>query len=504
MPLGNDRGSNKDLLGAIAAGTFTLIPNAVIPNNTDRFMTSQVVSWVYIQPITNRTSIELPRWDELIAVPQTGTSSTVTFTDEVGPLQYVAHDLSSGATFTFTTVGSGTTYTASGTLPAGRSYDFTVSSVTGISTFGITSQGTLTAVVSGSLPNYHFTTVTNGVTRVVAKTAAVTVIGNVQGFNAPHYGAYHPGTGNLFISNMGDRTLKILNTSTSTASLSVPLPAYPGGGTVIGSNARAVIHVPSIDRIWVKDEADYIYEYNPYTNTFISTPVVTPSDLSAVNYGYEMIYVPDIDRVFNFLLLSGHIDVINPHNYLITNTISLLLKQSNYSAQSAPTLVKCYSGVAPGNGFCYVSSYSFVYVVINLSTLTAVNNTCYALGPASNFMAGLTYYNGSDSPDTFYICDTGSSYVYIIKGATNPVTATIQIITVGTSPSSIMYSSVRSVFYVGFYQNNSASVSTFSTATFTQGSSLSSGLSPVDTVYNPANGKMYALNYASNTVSILT
>lgn len=502
MPLGNDRGSNKDLLGAIAAGTFTLIPNAVIPNNTDRFMTSQVVSWVYIQPILNRTSIELPRWDELIAVPQTA-NSNVTFLDEVGPLQYVAHDLSSGATFTFTTVGSGTTYTASGTLPAGRSYDFTVSSVTGISTFGITSQGTLTAVVSGSLPNYHFTTVTNGVTRVVAKAAAVTVITTVQGFNAPHYGAYHPGTGNLFISNLGDRTLKTLNTANSTASLSVPLPAYPGSGTAIGSNARAVIYVPSIDRIWVKDEGDYIYEYNPYTNTFTSTPVVTPSDLSTTSYGYEMIYVPDIDRVFNFLLNTGVIDVINPHNYLKTNLISLNLPTANEAVLYNP--MRVYSGVAPGNGFCYLCSYSFKYAVINLSTLGVVNNLLYRLANIpSNFMAGLCYYNGSDSPDTFYICDTGNSNVYIIHGASNPATAIINNVVVGTSPSSIMYSSVRNVFYVGFYQNNSASVSTFSTATFTQGSSLSSGLSPVDTIYNPANGKMYALNYASNTVSILT
>lgn len=501
MPLGNDRGSNKDLLAAISAGTFVLQSNAVVPNTTDRFDTAQVTSWVFVQAISNRTSIELPRWDELIPIPQGGTS-TVNFIDEVGPLQYVAHNTSTGATYTFTTTGSGSSYTGTGHLPSGANYDFTVSSVTGISAFGITISGAVASVAPGSLSSFTFSTTVNGVVTLNAK-AAVGIVTTVQGFNAPHYGAYHPGTGNVYISNIGDRTLKTLNTASNTASLSVPLPAYPGGGTSTGSNARGVIYVPGIDRIWVKDEADYIYEYNPYTNTFVSTPVVTPSDLSTSSYGYEMVYVPDVDRVFNFMLHSGLIDVINPHTYGKTNLI--LLNTLKVSGATAASIFNVYSGVAPGNGYCYLSSYSHCYAVINLSTLTVVNNTYYPLPSAStNFMAGLCYYNGTDSPDSFYICDTGGSAVYVIQGATNPVTAIINKYTVGASPNSILYSPIRKQFYVGFYQNSAAAVTTYTTSTFTQVTTLPAGLSPVETIYNPSNGQIYALNYAANTVTVVT
>ena len=502
MPLGNDRGSNKDLLNAISGGTFTLVTGSVIPNNTDRFTASQVVTYVYVQPISNRTATERPRWDELIAIPQV-VSSTVTIADEVGPLQYVAHDLGSGATFTFTTTGSNTTYTASGTLPANKNYDFTVSSIAGIASFGITSQGVVTSVVPANLASYNFATVASGNTYVTAKAVQISVVTTIQGFNGPHYGAYHPGTGNMFIGNIGDRSLKVLNTATSSASLSIPLPSYPGNGTATGSNTRGVIYVPGIDRIWVRDEAGYIYEFNPYLSTFKTFPVVTPSDVSVLSYGYEMLYVSDIDRVFSFLLNSGKIDVINPHNYLITNNI-LLNQNTAGQTPSGGNVFRVYSGVAPGNGYCYLSSYSNRYAVINLSTLSVVTNLVYLLANSSNFMAGICYYNGADSPDTVLITDTGGNSVYRISGAMNPATAVISKFVVGTSPSGITYSPVRSCFYVGFYLSQGLAVNTYSTGTFTQGVMLAAGLSPVYTIYNPSSGKMYALNYASNTVTVLT
>ncbi len=276
--------------------------------------------------------------------------------------------------------------------------------------------------------------------------------------NTPNCGLITVGNGpytstivgsNLYINNLNDGTISVLNPSTSLVT-----------DTILGDSATSSVLVGSTLYVLHSASGEVIV-MDTTTNSFITTLSTGSAPFYATLVGADL-YVNN----FN----SGQVSVVDTDTNTISDTI-----------------------VTPGN------PYSSVLVGTDLYATNAVGSEVYVIDTNTNTLTdtitvGSSPYFSTLVGTDLYVNNSGEDTISVIDTNTNTVTDTI---TVGSSP----YSSV--LVGTDLYVNNSGSsnVSVIDTVTNIIIDTITVGDTPIYSTLAGTN--LYVNNFDSNNVSVI-
>ncbi|MEI6752953.1 MAG: FISUMP domain-containing protein [Paludibacter sp.] len=269
-------------------------------------------------------------------------------------------------------------------------------------------------------------------------------------------------TSYAYVSNQGNNTVSVINTSTNTVTATVNVGNTPSGVSISPDGKKVYVSNGGSNTVSV---------INTATNTVTSTIAVGSSP-------YGICVSPDGSKVYVANEVSSNVSVINT----ATNTV----------------LATVAAGSHP-NGISISPDGSKVYVVNwgnnNVNVINTATNTVTATITVGNGPFGVCV-----SPDgsKAYVTNRNSNTVSVINTATNTVTATVAV---GTFPFGISVSPDGSKVYVANQSSNTVSV--ISTTTNTVTATVAVGTNPFGTSVSPDGTKVYVSNINSNNVSVI-
>jgi YVTN family beta-propeller protein len=312
----------------------------------------------------------------------------------------------------------------------------------------------------------------------IAAFVAASLLGSAQSFAQ-----------NAYITNSGDNTVSVIDTTTDTVTATIP----------VGNSPYGVAVTPDGNRVYITNEGDNtVSVIDTTTNTVTATiPVGGLPEGVAVS--------PDGSRVYTS---GGVISTLREYSVSVINTAT------NTVIATIP--IPYGVGVYPPNSLSVAPDGSKVYIttlsggaVINTATNTVIATFMAGENPADVVVTpdGSKLYALSDR------CEVGCG-IYVINTATNTTITTIYDLfgpevfygprTVSVSPnSSKVYVAANCLFITNCGPNI---VAVIDTATNTVIATIPVGISsfPVGGVsVTPDGSKVYAANFADNSVSVI-
>ncbi|WP_163803874.1 beta-propeller fold lactonase family protein [Mycolicibacterium anyangense] len=390
----------------------------------------------------NQTPTAAPR--QLAATPQGLVVGTLGANDYDGdPLQYAVTQNPLRGTVT---VGQDGTYTyqAAATLAAsGGTDDFTVavSDVTqGLHLFD--GNGTRVVHVVVTVPD------------PAAQSAQIAV------GDTPSALAVSPDGKRLYVANLGDNSLSVVDTSTNTTIATVG----------VGSNPVALALSPTAGRAYVVNSGgDSVSVIDTQTNTVLLTTQVGDSPTAiALNPGGSRAYVVNSG--------SGTVSVIDTSTNFVVGTIAV---------GQAPSAIAMTS-----DGRAFVTNYlDKTASVID----TATNRVVFTIGLNASPSALALSPDGT----SVYVTDLFRNAVSVIDTKTGATT----VITVGANPDAVALSDNGARAYVVNSADNTVSV--IDTVSRSVIDTITVGNTPDAVALNPVGAVVYVANSNDNTVSAI-
>ena len=264
-----------------------------------------------------------------------------------------------------------------------------------------------------------------------------------------------------YITNCGDNTVSVINTSNNTVVAIVPVGNSPFGVAITPNGAFA----------YVTNTADNtVSVINTANNTEVGTVAVgngpfgvaiTPNGASAyvVNGGGQSVSVIDI----------------------ATNTVTATISIGQNNG---------FVAITPNGAFAYVSVFSGLIDVIDTSSNTVVT-TVSTGGAGTNLAFVAITPNGSFA----YVAASGKNVVYVVSTATNTVSATIPV---GNFPVGVAITQNGTLAYVANQNDNTVSV--INTGTNTVVTTIPVGTKPYGVAVAPGDDdSQFALLNGNNT-----
>ncbi len=475
-----------DLSSNTASSTFTVLPASVFLSPTNGHVGTKVTVSGSGYQGTSRVTIEYDG-SKVTTIPSTITTNSsggfsgVTFNvpqSIAGANTVQVNDTTNIGTTTFTVTPSvslstitgsvGTTVTVSGTgyKPSSTviiKYDdntvLTTPSTVSTNASGIFSA---TFTVPPSAVGSHTIRATDASSNTAFSSFAVFVTIPVGTY--PEEIAFDKNNGYLYVPNVDDNTVSVINGANNTVVATVPVGAGPYGVAFDSTNGYLYVTNLSDNTVSV---------INGATNTVIGNPIPVGNS----PYGAT------------FDSTNGNIYVVNSAD----NTVSVI-KGSTNTVIATISVGNDPSDIAfdSTNGYLYVMSFSdnAVYI-INGATNTVIGN------PISLFtsFSGIAF----DSTNGNIYAAEATNVVDVIKGSTNTIIATIPV---GTAPSGITFDSANGYLYVSNAYDNTVSVINGATNTIV-GNPIPVGSGPTGIAFDSTNGNLYTANQNDYTVSVI-
>jgi YVTN family beta-propeller protein len=316
----------------------------------------------------------------------------------------------------------------------------------------LTNQGDNTVSVISTITNTVISTVPVG-----HQTPCLAVSAGVP---APTV-AVTPNGGYAYVTNCGDNTVSVVNTSTDTIVATVLVGNSPFGVAITPSGAFAYVTNTGDSTVSVIDTAN---------NTVVSTVAVG-------NGPFGVAITPN--GAFAYVVNGGgqSVSVINTATNTVTATISI--GQNNG-----------FVAITPNGAFAYVSIFSGLIDVIDTSSNTVVAEVSTG-GAGTNLAFVAITPNGSFA----YVAASGRNTIYVVNTATNTVATTIPV---GNFPVGVAITQNGSLAYVTNQNDNTVSVINIGTNTVV--TTVAVGTKPYGMAISPGDDDtQFALLNGSNT-----
>ncbi len=338
-------------------------------------------------------------------------SGTITFT-LFGPQAIPPTTCTSGGTTigTATVSGSGTYYPAAGFTPSIAGTYWWYASYGGDTLNGASNSGCGAGMASTAVQGL-----------VWGVTATVTV------GSSPYAAAANPTTNTIYVPNVGDNSVSVINGLTNSVTATVP----------VGSLPVAVAVNPSTNTIYVVNQGDNTMSViNGATNTVTATvPAGNEPNGVAVNSTTNTVYVADVG--------NNSVSVISGTTNSVTATVTVT---NAYALALNPTTNKVYVAQYGSNSV----------TVINGATNTVAATVAVGVGPVG--------VDVDTSANKIYVANQTGNTVSVINGATNTVTATVGT---GKQPAGVAVNPTTHTVFVSNTSGNSVTVINGTTNTVT-------------------------------------
>jgi len=282
--------------------------------------------------------------------------------------------------------------------------------------------------------------------------------------------AFNPNNSDLYVTNLGDNSVSVIDTTTNTV-VGPPIPVRQPVGIAFN---------PINGDMYVTNGGNTVSVIDSATNTVTDT---IPVELFPRGIAFN----PDNGNMYVTNSGSSSVSVIDT----TTNTVVAP------PVGGPPLLVGIQPvGIAfnPINGDMYVTNRNSNTV----SVIDSATNTVTGTIDVGAFPFGIAFNpNNGD----MYVTNQFSNTVSVIDSATNTVIDTI-ILSVGSSPFGIAFNPDNGFLYVTNEFSNSVSVIDSATNTVV-GPPIPLGLFPRGIAFNPDNGFLYVTNNGNETVSVV-
>jgi len=274
--------------------------------------------------------------------------------------------------------------------------------------------------------------------------------------------AYDSAKGEIFVANIGDNTVSIIDDTTNTVITTIP----------VGLRAFGVAYDSVKGEIFVTNQGDNTVSIiDDTTNTVIATILVGTSP-EGVAYDSA----------------KGEIFVTN----FVSNSVSVIDDTTNTIIATIPV------GTSPG-GAAYDSAKGEIFVTNEadntVSVIDDATNTVIATIPVGAAPEGVAY---DSAKGEIFVTNEADNTVSIIDDATNTIIATIPV---GTSPGGAAYDSTKGEIFVTNASSGTVSIIDDSTNTVVATVTVSTG--PVGVTYDSAKGEIFVANLVSDNVSVI-
>lgn len=280
--------------------------------------------------------------------------------------------------------------------------------------------------------------------------------------------AHASGAPFAYITNSGDNTVSVIDTSTDTVTTTISVGGQPCGVAISPDGTRVYVTNGADDTVSVIDAIG---------NVVIATVPIASGGGAAPDEGIAI--TPDGLRLYVPGLGVDLVSVVD------TTTLGVLT--------TIPSIGSPRGAVVDSTGLrAYVTnrtqgSISVIDTSSNtVSSTIALNNT------------GLSGITVSPDGSRVYAASIDANRVYVIDTSTNALTTTI---TVSQQPSGIAVSPDGSQLYVA--SNGINVLEVIATATDSVIASIPVGLDPVGVSVTPDGARVYVANTGSNTVSVV-
>jgi YVTN family beta-propeller protein len=297
---------------------------------------------------------------------------------------------------------------------------------------------------------------------------AQTVIATVAVGPGPTDVGVNPNTGRIYVSNLANNTVSVIDGTTNTVIATVGVGAVP---SAVGVN-------PITGRVYVANQQDLtVSVIDGTTNTVIAT---VPVDLAPIGVGVN----PTTGRVYVANANSNIVSVIDG----TTNAVI-----ARIGTGSGPYGV----GVNPNTGRVYVANDGHRGGV-NGNTVSVIDGTTNTVIATVGVGAAPRRVGVNPTTGRVYVANDGGTTVSVIDGTTNTVIATVGV---GSAPFGVGVNPTTGRIYVANEVDNTVSVIDGTTNTVI--ATVGVGSNPFGVGVNANAGRIYVGNYGSNTVSVI-
>ena len=275
-----------------------------------------------------------------------------------------------------------------------------------------------------------------------------------------------------YITNYGDNTVSVINTTTNTVTNSVDVGIGPYGVSV----------TPTGGNVYVANNGSNNVSVINTTKNIVYASVTVGSNPVGV------VYIPFIEDVYVANMGSNTVSVINSTTKTVTNNVNVGTKPVGVAAVPISTNKSIKDVYVANMGSNNIS-------IINATTKTVTNSVKVGTNPVGVIFIPVTnelYGN------EVYVTNKGSNNVSVINKTTKTVTATVNV---GTNPVGVTVTPDGSTVYVANMGSNNISVINTTTKTVTN--SVSVGSNPVGVSVSPDGTEVYVTNKGSNNISII-
>jgi YVTN family beta-propeller protein len=346
--------------------------------------------------------------------------------------------------------------------------------------------------------------------------------------NDPGQVVVNPVTNTIYILNVGDNTVSVINGATNAVTATVPIP---GAGGFLQS--IAVNPVTNMVYVCAEQEATgpngAVTVINGTSNAVTAT---IPAGRNAVDVAINTV----TDQIFVVGGASSEIDVIDgATNTLLTTIPTAHILPTTVAVDEATNSIWYGNGVNASNIVTEVGPNGTVDVTLTTDTQTTTSPLAIAVNPMTDLIYVvsqseqpgtanfLTVVDGTfNSPnvtvpldttqvtieapdvvavnqvtDTIYVTDSASNQVTVINGSTNVATT----VGVGLVPGALALNTATNQIYVANVFGNTVSVIDGTSNVVT--ATVPVGINPVSVAINPGTNRIYVANSGSNTISVI-
>lgn len=295
--------------------------------------------------------------------------------------------------------------------------------------------------------------------------------------NLPVSVAVNPTTNTIYVANLGDGSIDVINGATSTVTAGLFGVATPSKVDSGGGGLEAVAVNPSTNTVYASTDSGTggIKVINGATNipiTFIALSTYDPTGI-AINPTTNTIYATNVDINRVWVINGG------------TNTVGPTIPVGGPSNHVA---------VNPNTNTIYVAYFGG-------STLSAINgatNTPITTVPIGSSLKGHSVAV-NPTTNTIYVSNRTDNSVSVINGATNTPVTTIPV---GSGPLGVGVNPSTNTIYVA--NSGSGTVSVIDGASNSVSSTVTVGSWPISVGVNPSTNTVYVANRDSGTVSVIS
>lgn len=280
-----------------------------------------------------------------------------------------------------------------------------------------------------------------------------------------------PDGSHVYVTNLADNTVSVIDTATNTVSATIALTAgsQPKGSAITSDGGTLYVANSGLDSVSAINTATH-------TVTDIALPPGSAPSVIMLSPDGVKAYVVDVN--------TDSVSVITTATNLVAANIGLTAGDSPQALAFSPNGASMLVSLNLSNRMAVIDTAT--------SAVTGHIDLLPATGPVG--VVALTTAGG----DTAYVANV-SDVVSVINLATNTVTATIPL-PAGSQPAQVTASPDGATVFVA--NQNTNTVSVIDTATNTITSTIPGGTNPTWVAVTPDGATAYFTNYGSSDVSV--